>query len=140
LANIQPHIHKKMPRKKVERKYMKSTDGRKNNGQKPGDAVLRRSLGSSSKMNVAKRNRSKLLATEAIRSVYGSEQEFWKLVAENARDSQFDRKMIVEYVYGKPKDYIDLGGNADKVDISIMNFFEGSQEKTIDIDETPETE
>lgn len=119
---------------------MKSTDGRKNNGQKPGDAILRRSLATSSKMNVAKRNRSKVLATDAIRQVYGSEQEFWKLIAENARESQFDRKMIVEYVYGKPKDYVDLGTNAEKVDISIMNFFEGSKEKTIDIDETTETE
>jgi|TARA_R100000084_G_scaffold18886_1_gene6325 hypothetical protein len=129
-----------MPRKKTVRKYMKTTDGRKNNGQKPGDAILRRSLASSSKMNVAKRNRSKVLATDAIRQIYGSEQEFWKLIAENARDSQFDRKMIVEYVYGKPKDYVDLGGNAEKVDISIMNFFEGSKEKTIDIDETTEAE
>ena len=129
-----------MPRKKTVRQYMKSTDGRKNNGQKPGDAILRRSLATSSKMNVAKRNRSKVLATDAIRQVYGSEQEFWKLIAENARESQFDRKMIVEYVYGKPKDYVDLGTNAEKVDISIMNFFEGSKEKTIDIDETTEAE
>ena len=108
-----------MPRKKTVRKYMKSTDGRKNNGQKPGDAILRRSLATSSKMNVAKRNRSKVLATDAIRQVYGSEQEFWKLIAENARES---------------------GTNAEKVDISIMNFFEGSKEKTIDIDETTEAE
>ena len=46
--------------------------------------------------------------------------------------------MIVEYVYGKPKDYVDLGTNAEKVDISIMNFFEGSKEKTIDINEQEE--
>ena len=135
-----------MPRKKTVRKYMKSTDGRKNNGQKPGDAILRRSLATSSKMNVAKRNRSKVLATDAIRQVYGSEQEFWKLIAENARESQFDRKMIVEYVYGKPKDYVDLGGNAWYLLFSfggfiyIYCFFEGSKEKTIDIDETTEAE
>ena len=133
-----------MPRKKTVRKYMKSTDGRKNNGQKPGDAILRRSLATSSKMNVAKRNRSKLLATDAIRQVYGSEQEFWKLIAENARESQFDRKMIVEYVYGKPGENLDITKGAENVDISIMNFFQGTpqieEDNTIDVDEDTEAE
>jgi hypothetical protein len=133
-----------MPRKKPERKYMKSTDGRKNNGQKRGDAILRRSLSTPTKINKAMKVRSKLLATKAIKDVYGSEEEFWVMVAENAKNSQFDRKMIAEYVYGKPGENLDITKGAENVDISIMNFFQGTpqieEDNTIDIDEDTEAE
>jgi len=135
-----------MPRKKVERKYMKKTDGRKNNGQKKGDAVLRRTMATPANINKAKKNRSKMLATGAIKEVYGSEEAFWVMVAENAKSSQFDRKMILEYIYGKARDSVDTSSANEKVDISIMNFFQGTpkieQDNTIDIeseDETTET-
>ena len=50
----------------------------------------------------------------------GSEEEFWVMVAENAKNSQFDRKMIAEYVYGKPGENLDITKGAENVDISIM--------------------
>ena len=120
---------------------MKKTDGRKNNGQKRGDAVVRRTMATPANINKAKKNRSKMLATGAIKEVYGSEEAFWVMVAENAKESQFDRKMILEYIYGKARDNVDASSANDKVDISIMNFFQGTpkiQENTIDIESEDE--
>ena len=87
--------------KKTERKYMKKTDGRKNNGAKRGDALVRKTMATPANFNRAKKNRSKILATNAIEEVYGSEANFWKMVAEKAESSQYDRKMVIEYIYGK---------------------------------------
>jgi hypothetical protein len=124
---------------KSERKYMKKTDGRKNNGAKRGDALVRKALASPVSYNKAKKNRSKILATKAIKDVYGSEADFWKMVAEKASNSQYDRKMIIEYMYGKAMDNPDVLTKAKNVDFSIVNIFPGSEEeKPIDI--TPEDE
>jgi len=82
-----------------------------------------------------------LLLPILIKEVYGSEEAFWVMVAENAKDSQFDRKMILEYIYGKARDNVDASSANDKVDISIMNFFQGTpkiEENTIDIESEDE--
>lgn len=64
------------------------------------------------------------------------------MVAENAKDSQFDRKMILEYIYGKARDSVDTSSTNEKVDISIMNFFQGTpkieEDNTIDIESEDE--
>ena len=56
---------KYMPRKNPERKYMKKTDGRKGNGAKRGDALVRKTMATPANINKAKKNRSKILATNA---------------------------------------------------------------------------
>ena len=48
-----------MPRQKPERKYMKKTDGRKGNGAKRGDALVRKTMATPANINKAKKNRSK---------------------------------------------------------------------------------
>ena len=132
-----------MPSKKPERKYMKKTDGRKNNGAKRGDAFVRKTMATPANFNKAKQNRSKILAKNAIEEVYGSEDEFWKMVAERASSSQYDRKMIIEYIYGKAMDNPDALSKEKKIDFSIVNIFPGSDKpKEIEdiIDITPEDE
>ena len=130
-----------MPQRKPERKYMKKTDGRKGNGAKRGDALVRKTMATPANINKAKKNRSKILATNAIEEVYGSEANFWKMVAEKAQDSQYDRKMVIEYVYGKAMDNPDALSQAKDIDFSIVNTFTGSEKpKEIEdiIDITPE--
>lgn len=138
-----------MPRQKGERKYMKKTDGRKGNGAKRGDALVRKTMATPANLNRAKKNRSKLLATNAIEEVYGSEANFWKMVAEKAENSQYDRKMVIEYIYGKAMDNPDALNQEKKIDFSIVNIFPGSEtpkeiEDIIDItpdeDESTESE
>ena len=134
---------KYMPRQKNERKYMKKTDGRKGNGAKRGDALVRKTMATPANINKAKKNRSRVLATNAIEEIYGSEANFWNMVAEKAMDSQLDRKMIIEYVYGKATDNPDSHSKDKKIDFSIVNIFPGSEKpKDIEdiIDITPEEE
>ena len=40
-----------MPRQKPERKYMKKTDGRKGNGAKRGDALVRKTMATPANIN-----------------------------------------------------------------------------------------
>lgn len=125
-----------MPRQKGERKYMKKTDGRKGNGAKRGDALVRKTMATPANINKAKKNRSKILATNAIEEVYGSESNFWKMVAEKAENSQYDRKMVIEYIYGKALDNPDAFSQAKNIDFSIVNIFPGSEQPDV-IDVTP---
>ncbi len=56
---------------------------------------------------------------------------------------QYDRKMIIEYVYGKAMDNPDALNQEKKIDFSIVNIFPGSDKpKEIEdvIDITPEDE
>ena len=134
-----------MPQRKPERKYMKKTDGRKGNGAKRGDALVRKTMATPANLNKAKKNRSKLLATNAIEEVYGSEANFWKMVAEKAENSQYDRKMVIEYIYGKAMDNPDALNQEKKIDFSIVNIFPGTEapketEDVIDITHEEEDE
>jgi hypothetical protein len=90
--------------------------------------------------NRAKKNRSKILATNAIEEVYGSEANFWKMVAQKAESSQYDRKMVIEYIYGKALDNPDALAQAKNIDFSIVNIFPGTDKKEDVIDVTPEDE
>jgi hypothetical protein len=129
-----------MAKQKGERKYMKKTDGRKNNGAKRGDALVRKTMATPANFNRAKKNRSKILATNAIEEVYGSEANFWKMVAQKAESSQYDRKMVIEYIYGKALDNPDALAQAKNIDFSIVNIFPGTDKKEDVIDITPEDE
>lgn len=123
-----------MPRNPSNNKYKKALDGRSNNGQKKGDNKLRaieKELKGLSKDTAAKQNRNAVYATNGIKEVFGSEQDFWKHVAEESKGSFNHMKMLVEYAFGKPTDNAQPISSG-KVDIPIINFFTGTPQKEID--------
>lgn len=69
-------------------------DGRKNNGG-------HKTAGRKSKANELSLVK---LGKDAIISVYGSEEEYWKHIATQSKDSLAHLKLLAEYIYGKPKE------------------------------------
>ena len=49
------------------------------------------------------------------------------MVAEKAENSQYDRKMVIEYIYGKAMDNPDALNQEKKIDFSIVNIFPGTE-------------
>ncbi len=89
---------------------------------------------SSAAINNAKRNRVGIYALNAMSKVFGSEEEAWESLAEQAKESFPHLKLLFEYKYGKPLDKPEE--KQQKVNINIKNLFTGSQEddKTIELD------
>ncbi len=82
-------------------------DGRKNNGGKrPG-------AGRKSK---AEELKVSAYAQDAIKEEYGSQQDFWGLIAQKARESNAHLRHLLQYAYGKPQDSIDLTSDGDKLE------------------------
>jgi|TARA_R100001460_G_scaffold24995_2_gene50248 hypothetical protein len=130
-----------MGRKPKQYKYVKSNDGRRNNGRKKGVRnidVL--DANSSLRVNKAKRNRATIYTQNAIAKVFGSQEEFFESMAEFAKKGSFNHaKQLMEYGFGKPGESNE--DNNNKVNINIKNLFTGNEEQnTIDIDETTESE
>lgn len=125
-----------MGRKPKQYKYVKENDGRRNNGRKQGVRnvpVVRPT--SSAAINDAKRNRVGIYALNAMSKVFGSEEEAWQSLAEQAKESFPHLKLLFEYKYGKPLDKPEE--KQQKVNINIKNLFTGGQEeddKTIELD------
>ena len=107
-------------------------DGRKHNKAKKGHLDVRKRA---SMANQAKRNRMKESGLKAIKKVFGNEQEFWINLAEKSKDSFNDRKLLIEYVYGKPTE-----GNIQQTSkgnsAPVINFYGSTPpqlDNTIDI-------
>jgi len=124
-----------MGRKPKQYKYVKENDGRRNNGRKPGVRnvpVVRPT--SSAAINDAKRKRVGIYALNAMAKVFGSEEEAWESLAQQAKQSFPHLKLLFEYKYGKPLDKPEE--KQQKVNINIKNLFTGTQEEdnTIELD------
>jgi hypothetical protein len=124
-----------MGRKPKQYKYVKENDGRRNNGRKQGVRnvpVVRPT--SSAAINDAKRKRVGIYALNAMAKVFGSEEEAWESLAEQAKQSFPHLKLLFEYKYGKPLDKPEE--KQQKVNINIKNLFTGGQEEdnTIELD------
>ena len=119
-----------MGRKPKERKYVKPTDGRKNNGRKRGEKVnspVKKVMATSGALNKAKKDRVHIYALNAMREVFGSEEKAWESLAQKAKDSFPHLKLLFEYKYGKPED-VGLNEGKPKVNINIKNLFAGNQD------------
>jgi hypothetical protein len=133
-----------MGRRPKEYKYVKKTDGRKNNGRKKGETYKDKqpTRATTSALNKAKKARVGIYALNAMKDVFGSEEAAWKALAEQALGGSFPHmKLLFEYKYGKPEDNLPTKEN-QKLNINIKNLFTGTQQEseqeTIDI--TPEDE
>ena len=73
-----------------------------------------------------------------MKNVFGSEEEAWKALAEQAKDSFAHMNLLWQYRYGKPQDGSE--GNANKkLDVPVINFYASANqveklEDTIDIE------
>jgi len=126
-----------MGRKPKERKYVKPTDGRQNNGRKRGEKVnkpVKKVMATPSAMNKAKKDRVNIYALNAMKRVFGSEEAAWESLAEKAKDSFPHLKLLFEYKYGKPED-VGLDEGKPKVNINIKNLFAGNQDDDTDNDD-----
>ena len=126
-----------MGRKPKERKYVKPTDGRKNNGRKRGEKVnkpVKKVMATPSAMNKAKKDRVNIYALNAMKQVFGSEEAAWESLAEKAKDSFPHLKLLFEYKYGKPED-VGLDEGKPKVNINIKNLFAGNQDDDTENDD-----
>lgn len=130
-----------MGRKPKEFKYIKKNDGRRNNGRKKGDRPLAKTNATPAAINEAKKDRIGIYALNAMKEVFGSEEEAWAELAKQAKSSFAHMKLLFEYKYGKPTESVDYTSGGQKLDIPITNIFAGTQQtpeidNTIDI--TPE--
>ena len=122
-----------MGRRPKERKFVKDTDGRKNNGRKRGERVNKPVIATPGAINKAKKDRVHIYALNAMKQVFGSEEKAWESLAEKAKDSFPHMKLLFEYKYGKPED-VDLREGRPKVNINIKNLFAGNQDQSDDPD------
>lgn len=122
-----------MGRKPKERKFVKDTDGRKNNGRKRGERVNKPVIATPGAINKAKKDRVHIYALNAMKQVFGSEEKAWESLAEKAKESFPHMKLLFEYKYGKPED-VDLREGRPKVNINIKNLFAGNQDQNDDPD------
>ena len=121
-----------MGRKPKERKYVKPTDGRKNNGRKKGESVnkpVKKVMATPSSMNKAKKDRINIYALNAMKQVFGSEEAAWESLAEKAKESFPHLKLLFEYKYGKPGEPLS-DESKPKLNINIKNLFANNKEES----------
>ena len=119
----------------------KTYDGRRSNGRKPGTKVAnttKQKKLTRAGLTKVKKDRGKLMAINAIIDEFGSEMDFLRMVAKEARKNHSDRKMLMEYAYDKPEQNHTSGlaktDNRPQI-VFIQNGDPKKDEtKTIDID------
>ena len=80
-------IYKKMGRKPKQYKYVKETDGRRNNGRKKGvrNVPVVRPTSSAAPLTMPSETRVGIYALNAMAKVFGSEEEAWESLASKPR-------------------------------------------------------
>lgn len=129
-----------MARAKQNSAYIKPNDGRKNNGRKKGDKYgpKKQLIKSASQLTPAKKERISVYALNAMKDVFGSEEEAWKSLAEQAKDSFAHMNLLWQYRYGKPQDGSE-GSSNKKLDVPVINFY-ASNKQVKDLDNTIDIE
>jgi len=112
-------------------------DGRKGNKRLPPKVQLDGSPTSKpARINQAKKAAVSRYSINAMKDVFGSEQEALKSLAQFAKEGSLGHmKLLLEYGFGKPED-IERGNGGTKITAPVINFYGNStqEEKTIDID------
>lgn len=130
-----------MGRAKQNSAYIKPNDGRRNNGRKKGEkygSKAKTLIKSSAQLTPAKKERISTYALNAMKEVFGSEEEAWKSLAEQAKDSFAHMNLLWQYRYGKPTDGNENNAKK-KLDVPVINFYASEKQikeidNTIDID------
>lgn len=124
--------------KKQKSDNIRDTDGRKHNKRLPAKVQINGPVTSKpARMNEAKKNKISTYAINAMKKVFGSEQEAMELLAEQAKKGSLGHiKLLMEYGFGKPEDLNPTGGTKKPM-APVINFYNNPQplpEHTIDIE------
>ena len=102
-------------------KEIKSTDGRRNNSRKKSIPIQKPPIGERSNkpaLNKAKKSRRKAYAKKAIKEVFGSEVDFFKNIAQQAKKGSYNHtKLLSDFAYEEEKE-VKVTNNAP-----VINFF-----------------
>ena len=129
-----------MARKPKNPVNLAKNDGRSNNGKgKPNSQVVKSRLQSMTpaKISPAKKEQISSYALKAMRKVFGSEDEAWMHLAEQAKDSFAHMNLLWQYRYGKPGEAAKED-NTPKINAPVINFYASTDQikeldNTIDI-------
>src|SRR5210317_703341 len=117
---------------------IKTTDGRKNNKRLPPKVQLDGPITSKpARMNNAKKKKVANYAVNAMKKVFGSEQEAMEALAEYGKKGSLGHiKLLLEYGFGKPNEMNENSGNNRPV-APVINFFNTNpqlEDNTIELD------
>ena len=90
----------------MNKQYFFDLDGRANNGG------ARAGAGRKSK---AKEEQVRRLGIDAIEKVYGSVESYYEHIAKESKESFPHLKLLQEYVFGKPKEIVQIEGDDEDV-------------------------
>jgi len=120
-------------------KEIKATDGRRNNKRLVAKPLSTKDKLLPAQSNSAKKERISSYAVDAMKKVFGSEEEAFEHLAKLGKDNFNQMKLLMEYAYGKPSDTIKDGKGTTKITAPVINFFNPEVQKeddnTIDITE-----
>ncbi len=111
---------------------IKKTDGRKNNRRLVAKPLSTKDKLLPAKSNSAKRERISSYAVDAMKKVFGSEQEAFEHLAKLSKNNFNQMKLLMEYAYGKPSDTIKDGKGTTKITAPVINFFNQDEVKKDD--------
>lgn len=120
---------------------IRKTDGRKNNKRlAPKPLSSKQKLIVPKRNNKAKRDRVESYAISAMKSEFGSEKDFFKHLAEQARTNFNAMKLFMEYAYGRPSDLISNNKKGSQKTAPQITFNVTNQPKQVEntIDITPD--
>ena len=118
---------------------IRDNDGRKGNKRLPSKVDARGVTNAPARMNNAKKKRLSNYAINAMKNIFGSEQDAMDNLAEQAKGGSLGHfKLLLEYGYGKATDDIE-GGPVKTTSAPVINFNYNSQpqqlqDNTIDIE------
>jgi hypothetical protein len=111
-------------------------DGRKHNKRLPAKVQIEGSPTSKpARLNSAKKAAVSKYSINAMKDVFGSEQEALRSLAKFAKEGSLGHmKLLLEYGFGKPED-VERGGGGTKITAPVINFYgSNNNERTIDVD------
>ena len=111
---------------------IKSTDGRKYNKRlAPKPISTRDKMVAPPKTTKAKKDRIESYAISAMKEEFGSEKEFFKHLAKQAKNNFNAMKLFMEYAYGKASDSIDSEKRSSNKTAPVINFTYNSNGQTL---------
>lgn len=124
--------------KRHNSKEIKENDGRRGNKRLPAKPLSTKDKLLPAQSNSAKKERISSYAVDAMKKVFGSEQEAFEHLATLGKNNFNQMKLLMEYAYGKPSDNITDSKGTTKITAPVINFFNPQQDNnnnTIDIKE-----
>ena len=103
-------------------KEIKKTDGRKYNKRLAPKPISTKNKIVPARTTKAKSERISSYGIAGMKDEFGSEKEFFKFLAKQARTNFNAMKLLMEYSYGKVSDRIDQDNKRNTKSAPVINF------------------